>query len=139
MVIGVWSLAEQSIERITVSLSRIAACLGKCSQNRTPGTRVAIEPNGPRIWAGASGLGSHMSRWLGPPESQKRITDFRSEADPAGAAARLSACIWSNPAVETPARPPRPAWRNQRLVAEPTRIRSCSGGCQTAARAWASR
>ena len=31
---------------------------------------------GPRTSAGASGLGSHMSRWLGPPESQKSRTDF---------------------------------------------------------------
>ena len=31
---------------------------------------------GPRISAGAVRLGSHMSIWLGPPESQKRMTAF---------------------------------------------------------------
>ena len=31
---------------------------------------------GPRISTGASGLGSHVSIWLGPPESQKRMTAF---------------------------------------------------------------
>src|SRR5262249_60609372 len=75
IVIGVWLLAEQSTERITVSLSRIAACRGRCSQRRTPGTLVGIVPNGPRTSAGASGLGSHVSMWLGPPDSQNRITD----------------------------------------------------------------
>src|SRR5207248_8111737 len=78
MVIGVWLLAEQSTEGIAVSLSRLAACRGRCSQNRTPGNRVAIVPYGPRTSLGASGFGSHMSRWLGPPESQMRMTDFRS-------------------------------------------------------------
>ena len=34
---------------------------------RTPGQRVAIEPNGPLTSAGASGLGSQVSSWLGPP------------------------------------------------------------------------
>src|SRR5437588_3623529 len=89
IVIGVWLLAEQSTERITVSLSRIAACRGRCSQNRTPGTRVAIVPYGPRTSVGALGLGSHMSRWLGPPDSQKRMTDFRSAVRPRGPFAGL--------------------------------------------------
>ena len=31
---------------------------------------------GPRISAGASGFGSHVSIWLGPPESQNRMTAF---------------------------------------------------------------
>src|SRR5689334_13096328 len=90
MVIGVWLLAEQSTERITVSLSMIAACRGRCSQKRTPGTLVPIVPNGPRTSAGASGLGSHMSMWLGPPESQKTITDFGRPAPfgPPGDSAR---------------------------------------------------
>ena len=35
---------EQSIDRTTVSLSMIAACRGRCSQNRTPGTAVAMVP-----------------------------------------------------------------------------------------------
>ena len=53
----------------------ILACSGKCSHTRRPGTLVSIVPKGPRISPGASGLGSHVSMWLGPPESQKRITE----------------------------------------------------------------
>src|SRR5271163_4802011 len=41
---------------------------------RVPGHRVAIEPNGPRISLGASGLGSKVSSWLGPPTIVSRIT-----------------------------------------------------------------
>ena len=57
-----------------VSLSIIAACFGRYSHSRTPGRAVAIVPNGPRISRGASGLGSHVSMWLGPPVIHNRIT-----------------------------------------------------------------
>ena len=67
-------LSRQSTDRMTVIRSRILACNGRCSQNLTPGTRVAIVPKGPRVSTGASGFGSHVSRWLGPPESQNRMT-----------------------------------------------------------------
>ena len=43
---------------------------------RRPGRRAPWSRSaryGPRISCGASGLGSHMSMWLGPPESQNRI------------------------------------------------------------------
>ena len=43
---------------------------------RTPGMEVGIDENGPRISLGASGLGSQVSSWLGPPDSQIRMTDF---------------------------------------------------------------
>ena len=36
---------------------------------------MAIEPNGPRTSEGASGFGSHVSSWLGPPTNSSRITD----------------------------------------------------------------
>ena len=36
---------------------------------------VAIVPNSPRISAGASGLGSHVSSWLGPPHWKIRMHD----------------------------------------------------------------
>src|SRR4051812_26902369 len=39
-----------------------------------PGTLVFIVPNSPRTSAGASGLGSHMSIWLGPPRIHKSRT-----------------------------------------------------------------
>ena len=128
-MIGVWLLAEQSTERITVSLSAIAACIGRCSQNRTPGRRVAIVPNGPRTSAGASGLGSHMSRWLGPPESQKTMTDFGPPprlVPPEGAAASA----WSriNWAADNPATPESPARKNHRRDGEPTPMTSRAGG-----------
>ena len=39
-----------------------------------PGSLVAIESNSPRTSRGASGLGSSVSRWLGPPGQKARIT-----------------------------------------------------------------
>ena len=42
----------------------------------TPGARVAIGLNSPRISAGASGFRSNVSRWLGAPVRKIRITDF---------------------------------------------------------------
>src|SRR5712692_2270002 len=41
-----------------------------------PGTLVLIGLNSPRMLAGASGLGSQMSMWLGPPCRNSMITDF---------------------------------------------------------------
>ena len=57
-------------------LSITAAWRGSWSEIRMPGTFVGMVPNGPRTWLVASGLGSHMSIWLGPPESQNKMTDF---------------------------------------------------------------
>ncbi len=83
---------------------------------------VEIARYGPRISDGASGLGSHMSMWLGPPESQNRMTAFLSPpfgvaavADSFNVSARLS-----------PARPVKPVCKNQRR--DPTRIKSPAGG-----------
>ena len=56
----------------------IFACSGRCSLISMPGTFVVIGLNSPRNSAGASGLRSYMSMWLGPPASQSRITDFAS-------------------------------------------------------------
>ncbi len=87
------------------------AVSGKCSQTRTPGSFVAIDPKGPRISEGASGFGSHMSRWLGPPESQIRITLVFRVPSPAEAAV-----AWrrNSPGTERPARPESPVCRNPR-------------------------
>ena len=120
-MIGVWLLAEQSTLRMIDSLSMIRACSGRCSQTRMPGTRVAIDRYGPRISAGASGLGSHMSIWLGPPESQNRMTALRSAAGVSARADRRS-----RSASPKPARPATPVCKNQRR--EPTRTRSRLGG-----------
>ena len=43
------------------------------SEKKTPGTFVWIGWNSPRISAGAWGLGSNVSKWLGPPSSQIRM------------------------------------------------------------------
>ena len=44
------------------------AVSGSSSEKRTPGTAVAIVLNSPRMSSGASGLGSKVSSWEGPPE-----------------------------------------------------------------------
>src|SRR6476469_2808042 len=41
-----------------------------------PGTVVATGRYGPRISAGASGLRSQVSRWLGPPHNRMKMHDF---------------------------------------------------------------
>src|SRR3954467_3344377 len=51
------------------------ARFGSGSAIRTPGTDVAIVENGPRTSGDASGLGSNVSRWLGPPAGQIRMHD----------------------------------------------------------------
>src|SRR5262245_8649587 len=42
----------------------------------SPVREVAIGLNEPRISAGANGLRSNVSRWLGPPKKSNRITDL---------------------------------------------------------------
>ena len=51
----------------------IARC-GRCSEICTPGTLVEMGRNSPRISAGASGLRSYRSIWLGPPPMTTWIT-----------------------------------------------------------------
>ena len=48
---------------------RRRAVSGRHSEIDTPGTAVWIDVSGPRTSRGASGLGSKVSRWLGPPSS----------------------------------------------------------------------
>src|SRR5689334_10240752 len=50
------------------NLSAILARRGKSSQISMPGTLVGMGRNSPRTSDGASGLRSHMSWWLGPPD-----------------------------------------------------------------------
>ena len=54
-------------------MSAQAASFGKCSLIRTPVAMVSIGLNSPRNSVGASGLGSNVSMWLGPPPSVIRI------------------------------------------------------------------
>ena len=71
-----WPSLKFTLLRIKENLSDRAASFGSSSVNRTPGVRVAIVANGPRYSAGALGLGSKRSRWLGPPPSQTRRIDL---------------------------------------------------------------
>src|SRR5580704_19754119 len=122
---GKWSiLARQSTDRTSASRSMMPARSGRCSPTRTPGTDVAMESNGPRISLGAVGLGSKVSMWLGPPESQTRITAVFCAVLPCVAA--LARCC-NRLGSDSPAKPARPVCTNQRR--EPTRIRSEAGGC----------
>jgi hypothetical protein len=68
------------------SLSVRDASIGKCSLIRTPGVLVAIVPKLPRISAGASGFGSQVSSWLGPPHMKIIKHDF-ARPNPTGPAA----------------------------------------------------
>ena len=47
-----------------------------CSLMCVPGILVLMGLNSPRMLAGASGFGSQMSMWLGPPCRNTMITDF---------------------------------------------------------------
>src|SRR5690348_2377422 len=61
---------------MSMHLSICLASSGMVSLSRTPSTFVLIGLNSPRILLGASGLGSQMSRWLGPPWRKQRMTDL---------------------------------------------------------------
>ncbi len=60
-------------ERTIVTLSIRCAISGNFSQMNVPGTLVLMGFQMPRISAGASGLGSNVSNWLGPPARNKKI------------------------------------------------------------------
>src|SRR5437899_1495749 len=64
------------MERMSVTLSIWSASMGMVSLTWMPDTLVLIGLNSPRILEGASGLGSQMSMWLGPPCRNSMITDF---------------------------------------------------------------
>ena len=64
------------MERMSVALSKALAIIGMCSPMCVPGILVGIGLKSPRILAGASGLGSQMSMWLGPPCKKTMITDL---------------------------------------------------------------
>ena len=60
-------LPRNFIPRIRENLSAIWACSGRYSEKLRPGIFVWIVTNSPRNSTGASGFGSYMSMWLGPP------------------------------------------------------------------------
>src|ERR1043166_1845930 len=59
---------------MSVDLSTCLANNGMTSVRRMPGTTVLIGLNSPRTFDGASGLGSQISMWLGPPWRKTKIT-----------------------------------------------------------------
>ncbi len=88
---------------------------------RAPGQRVAMEPNGPRTSEGASGFGSHVSSWLGPPTNSSRITDRSAGTSSEDPRAKAGAKDPSQPR-------PRPPRRKHR--ADPDRDDPlCCRGC----------
>ena len=121
-VFGSWLLCRASTERMIVNRSSMAAWRGKCSQIRTPGSFVAIDPNGPRFCTGRSGLTSQVSIWLGPPAIQRRMTLFGPAAGrPASAPAHSRS---SSPGKLSPAIPARLALSMFRRVARTSPSRS---------------
>src|SRR5262245_16008998 len=93
-------------------LSMIRALIGSKSQIWMPGTLVGIVPNSPRYSIGASGLGSQVSCWLGPPRIQRMMTEFSREADLPCVAAFASQRNRSE--SDSPATPRKPAFRKLR-------------------------
>ena len=80
-----WSAIFVLSERMMAVCCIRAARLGKSSLMWMPGTSVGIARNGPPVFT--PGFGSHVSNWLAPPASQRRITRrscFRSSAASAG-------------------------------------------------------
>src|SRR5208283_1328487 len=61
---------------MSVYLSACWARSGITSLNWMPSTLVLMGLNSPRMLEGASGLGSQMSMWLGPPWRNSRMTDL---------------------------------------------------------------
>src|SRR5262245_16982344 len=100
-------------ERTIASLSAHLANSGNSSQTSIPGTADLIGPNGPRISAGASGFGSNVSNWLGPPHIQNRMTEVSGVGS--GVLARAAP---NAPGRPSPARP-RPARRTVRRLIGP--------------------
>jgi hypothetical protein len=82
-----WSPSKLTFERTRANRSERAAVFGNSSVTRTPVVRVGMVANGPRTSAGALGLGSNVSRWLGAPHSHSTMTD-RARAFGAAVAAR---------------------------------------------------
>ena len=60
--------------RTMFSLSAMPAHFGMSDEKCTPGIFVEMLPNGPPL--GRPGLGSHVSNWLGAPQSQSRMQCF---------------------------------------------------------------
>src|SRR5262249_20186481 len=96
---------------------------GRRSHRNTPGTVVGRTPNSPRYSAGASGFGSHVSIWLGPPRIHRMMTDDAGE-EPARAWERGKSARANPAATRTPAlrKLRRLVRRCRRKSAQPIRV-----------------
>src|SRR5579864_2910507 len=106
------------MERMSVHLSICWASIGMVSLNWMPDTLVLMGLNSPRTLDGASGLGSQMSMWLGPPWRKTRITDL-AELNPRAPSSREAPCAfchWKKFARFNPNRPTEPTRRSSRRV-----------------------
>ena len=68
------------IERTTLNRSASRASRGRISQKRIPGSAVGMASSSPRYSAGADGLGSKVSWWLGPPSCHSRMIRLGGES-----------------------------------------------------------
>src|SRR3982750_4526319 len=89
-----------------------------------PGTLVLMGLNSPRMLDGASGFGSQMSIWLGPPCRKTIITDL-AELNPRAPSKRDAACKfchWKKFARFRPNRPTEPTRNSSRRVGPSQRL-----------------
>ena len=95
-------------DRTSENRRAVRACRGSSSQTSMPGTVVRMGLKGPRYSAGAAGLRSYVSRWLGPPHIQNKMTDVS-----AGTAASTARTV-SRPGRVNPPQLSSPARRKSR-------------------------
>src|SRR5580692_11889742 len=101
------------MDRTSAILSAKSASRGRCCESWIDGARVLMALNGPAT--AVPGFGSKVSRWLGPPLSQRTMHAVAAGARAAGAE---SACA-SRPEKACERRSPKkllpPTARNRRL------------------------
>src|SRR5258708_6635325 len=118
------------MERMRVALSRAFAIIGMVSLMCVPVILVLIGLNSPRMLAGASGLGSQMSMWLGPPWRKTMMTDFAlpNPRDPSSLPAAFAVPCQARKSTRfRPSRPMEPARRSSRLVGPSQVVHFCPG------------
>src|SRR5258706_417554 len=114
------------LERMSVTLSIWSASMGMVSLTWMPSTLVLIGLNSPRMLEGASGLGSQMSMWLGPPWRKSMITDLAAPKDltfDSTLAAAAEAFQERNSGRFNPNRPAPPTRSNSRRD-QPSQVRT---------------
>src|SRR5260370_20003716 len=91
--------------------------MGMGSLKWMPEKFVLIGLNSPRTYDGASGFGSQISMWLGPPCRKTMITDL-AELNPRAPSSREAPCAfhWKKFARFNPSTPTEPTRNNSRRV-----------------------